>query len=127
MVSAELEEAVVFHLAEILGAEQLLRADDLRRLLGGLLDEANLVFEVGVGVGAAGHLREADVDDLGGLRGFLFHCVIKTNFLLRCSLQTGVGGKSNASEYEREGFKGARRMNFRLACSLQRTGLQVNL
>ena len=59
----EREEAVVFDLAEVLRAEQLLRAEDLRALLQRLLGEGELVGEVPLGILAARHLRKAYLDD----------------------------------------------------------------
>ena len=47
----ELEEAVIFDLAEILGAEELLGADDLCAAFGSAIDEIELAREVGVGLG----------------------------------------------------------------------------
>ena len=58
----ELEEAVILDLAEILRAEQLLRADDLRPAIGRLLDERELPGEIGLGILAARHLCQRDAD-----------------------------------------------------------------
>ncbi|HSU68675.1 MAG TPA: hypothetical protein VLJ39_17470, partial [Tepidisphaeraceae bacterium] len=57
------EESVVFDLAEVFGAEQFLRADDLRAALGGALNERHLPLEVCIRIVAARHLRQAHVDD----------------------------------------------------------------
>ena len=65
----QLEEAMVLDLAEVLRAEQLLRADDLRALVDGRPRQRELPGQVGLGIGSAGHLREADVDDSAGRRG----------------------------------------------------------
>ena len=49
---------MILDLAEILGAKQLLRADDLRAAGRRLLDERELAGEIGVGILAARHLRQ---------------------------------------------------------------------
>ena len=54
---------MVFALAEVLTTEQLLRADDLRACVDGAPASASLPREVRCGIGAARHLRQADVDD----------------------------------------------------------------
>ncbi len=56
----EIEEGGVFLLAEILGTEKFLRADDLGAAPGGLADFGDGFFHVGGGVGGAGHLNDAD-------------------------------------------------------------------
>jgi hypothetical protein len=51
---------VVFALAEVLRAEELGEADDLRAETGGLADAVGGMVEVGGRVRGAGHLDEAD-------------------------------------------------------------------
>jgi hypothetical protein len=58
----EVEEGGVFLAAEILGAEQLLEADDLGAAGGGFADAPFGLGEVFVGVGGAGHLHQADAE-----------------------------------------------------------------
>ncbi len=63
----EIEERGVFALAEVLGAEELGQADDLGAFAGGFADAVGGLVEVGVRIGAAGHLDQADaVVQLGG-------------------------------------------------------------
>lgn len=54
------EMVVVFGLAEILGAEEFLGADDLRALRNGFLGGDESFFEIGLRVGRAGGLDEAN-------------------------------------------------------------------
>ena len=56
----EVEEGDVFALAEVLRAEELGQADDVGAFTGGFADAVCGLVEVRVGVGAAGHLHEAD-------------------------------------------------------------------
>ena len=56
----EIEERGVFALAEILGAEELGQADDVRAFARGFADFVGGLIEVGIGIGAAGHLDQAD-------------------------------------------------------------------
>ncbi len=58
----EVEEGVIFALAEVLGAEELGEADEVRAEVGGLLDAADGFAEVEVRVGGHGHLDEGDLD-----------------------------------------------------------------
>src|SRR5262249_29496303 len=71
---SQLEEAVIFDLAEILRGEQFLRAEDLPALLGCLFEESKLLSAVGRRVGRAAHLREADLDD-AAVAGVLLHLI----------------------------------------------------
>ena len=60
-----LEEAVIFDLAEVLPAIDLLRADDLRAAAGGLLEQVPIACAVFASRSSEQrHLREADVDGL---------------------------------------------------------------
>ena len=59
----EREEAMVFDLAEILGAEQLLGAEDRGALFQRLLGEGELIGEVPFRILAARHLTETYFDD----------------------------------------------------------------
>jgi hypothetical protein len=54
---------MVLHLAEVLAREHLLRAHDLRTLLGGLFNERRLMLAIGGHIFDAAHLREAQLDD----------------------------------------------------------------
>src|SRR5688572_22035623 len=54
---------MVLDLAEVLGAEQFLRAEDLRALLQGLLGEGELVGEVPFRILTTRHLAETYFDD----------------------------------------------------------------
>ena len=64
----QLEKAMVFHLAEVLRAEHLLRADDVRAGLAGLVGQTHLVLQVDGRVGGARHLRQRDADgSCGGI------------------------------------------------------------
>ena len=56
----EVEEGVVFALAEVLGAEELGEADEGGALAGGFVDSLGGLVEVDAGVGVAGHLDESD-------------------------------------------------------------------
>src|SRR5688572_9815584 len=76
----EREEAMVFHLAEILGAEQLLGAENLRAFLERALREGQLMGEVLLGILTAAHLRQTDFD--GRRRG---HSIYLTRARKRCS------------------------------------------
>ena len=60
MDSADVEEGVVFALAEVLGAEELGEADDVGAGAGGFADECGGFEEVVAGVDGAGHLDEGD-------------------------------------------------------------------
>ena len=62
----EFEIFVVFGLAEVLGAEEFLGADDLGTLLGGALSSGEGFLEIRGGVRRAGGLDEADGDFVGG-------------------------------------------------------------
>ncbi len=56
----EIEERGVFALAEILRAKELGQADDVRAFAGGFADFVGGLIEIGIGIGAAGHLDQAD-------------------------------------------------------------------
>ena len=56
----EIEERGVFALAEILCAKELGQADDVRALARRLADAVGGLIEVRIGIGAAGHLDQAD-------------------------------------------------------------------
>jgi hypothetical protein len=56
----EFEVFVVFGLAEVLGAEQFLGADDLSALFGGALGCSEGFLEIGSGVGGASGLDQAN-------------------------------------------------------------------
>ena len=58
----QLEILVVLALAEILRAEQLLRADDLRAVFRGALDERDGLFKVRVRIGRHAGLDEPEFD-----------------------------------------------------------------
>jgi hypothetical protein len=62
----EFEIFVVFGLAEVLGAEKFLGADDLSALFGGALSGGEGFLQIGGRVGGAGGLDEADCDFVGG-------------------------------------------------------------
>ncbi len=59
----QLEEAMIFDLAEVLRAEQLLGAEDRRAAAQGALGKRDLMFEVRRRVRTARHLAEADAND----------------------------------------------------------------
>jgi len=66
---------VIFGLAEVLGAEEFLSADDLSASFGSALDCGEGLFEIGGGIGGTGRLNEADGDFVlwwhkGGSQGF---------------------------------------------------------
>ena len=61
---------MVLALAEVLGAEELWQADDLRPVARGLADEVCGVVEVLLDGGRAGHLDECDANGISG-HGFL--------------------------------------------------------
>jgi hypothetical protein len=62
----EFEIFVIFGLAEVLGAEKFLGADDLCALFGGALSDGEGFPEIGGWVGRAGSLDEADGYFVGG-------------------------------------------------------------
>jgi len=64
----EIEEGVVFALAEVLRAEELGEADEGGSLTGSLVDALGSLVEVELGVRGAGHLDEGDA-----FRGVLSH------------------------------------------------------
>ena len=59
----EREEAMVLGLAEVGRPEELLRADDVGAFGRGLAGERELPGEIGLGIGTARHLGEADAHD----------------------------------------------------------------
>ena len=61
----EFEIFVVFGLAEVLGAEEFLGANDLGALFGGALSGGEGLFQVGGWIGRTGGLDEADGDFVG--------------------------------------------------------------
>jgi hypothetical protein len=56
----KLKIRVVFGLAEILGTEQFLGADNLRALFSGALSGSEGLFQIGGRIGRAGRLNETD-------------------------------------------------------------------
>ncbi len=60
----QIEQARVFFAAEILRAEELLQADDLRALLRRLADLARRLFQVLFRIRGAAHLHQADAEFL---------------------------------------------------------------
>ena len=67
----QIEERGIFLAAEILRAEQLLEADNLRPAASGLADAPFGFGQVLVGVDGAGHLDEADAE-FGGVHLLIF-------------------------------------------------------
>ena len=58
----QLKEAMVFDLAKVLGAEQLLRADDLSAVARGALNQRHLLREIGVRIITTRHLSQGHTD-----------------------------------------------------------------
>src|ERR1700685_2463836 len=61
----QIEQARVFLAAKILRAEKLRRADDLRAAPRRFTDFSHCAVEVRLGIGAAGHLHQADAEFFG--------------------------------------------------------------
>ncbi len=59
----QVEAGVIFRLAEVLRAEEFLGADDLGAIGHRPAGERELTCQVGVGIRAARHLREADLHE----------------------------------------------------------------
>jgi len=75
----QIEKAMILGLAEILGGEQFLCAEDFRPAESGLVEKIELRRAIALWISRAGHLRQADAHDRGrGIRDgfvgtFFFH------------------------------------------------------
>ncbi len=94
----QLEKAVVFDLAEILRAEQFLRADDFCAGFGGALDQAELVFQVRLAIRPACHLGEGDRNDvIFGFGLFSLHRILPV--LSGCGCNSLASDNRNRSTF----------------------------
>ena len=99
--SARSNVAASSRLAEVLRAKQLLQADDLRALLGGLDDALGRLVEVLARIEPAAHLHEADRELRGIHGGRIYHCASEPSTKRTSGDQTTnsatVGTASSAS------------------------------
>ncbi len=75
----EVEEANVFALAEVLGAEKLGQADDVGAALRCFANVRDRRREVGLGIGTHSHLHQADIVFAGVFHISEFFLVVRAN------------------------------------------------